>query len=373
MEGLLLLLLFPLAWPFIAKRIWHTTVNWQEMGLNIIIPSILVVVVWQLGTYGQTTDHEVWNGQVVSKKRVHDTYEDPYDCFCTTDSKGNTSCQTCYETRYTVTWKAKTTVGNVRFKHLDRSSRSVYNTPDPTSYKRCTVGEPASLEHRYTNYVQAVPQSLFNDNSKTAEQYAGKIPSYPRVHSFYKFNRVIDVGAKLSNEKMKALDEGLDEMLRTLGPSKQANIIMIVTGITDSTYRYAIENAWLGGKKNDIIIFVGVEGDKIIWTDVMTWALNSGNELFHVTMRDGLNELGTLDPTKVLPFIRTTVASKYDRPQMKDYEYLADEIDPPTWVIILAIIIAIGGSIGLTVLFHYKEVDFLQGTRYGSRRRRTYR
>jgi hypothetical protein len=369
MEGLLLLLLFPLAWPFIAKRIWHTTVNWQEMGLNIVIPVLLATLVWQLGVYGQTTDHEVWNGQITSKSRVHDTYEDPYDCMCTTDKDGSQSCSTCYETRYTVTWSAKSTVGNIRFKHLDRTSRSVYNESDPVAYKRCKKGQPAAMEKSYTNYVQAVPQSLFNDNSTTAEQFAGKIPAYPRVHSRYKINRVLNVGTKLSTETA-TLNKDLSESLKRLGATKQANIIVILTEIDDPTYRHAVENAWKGGKKNDIVIFIGVDGNKITWTDTMTWALNSGNEMFHVTMRDGIEEIGTVDTTKLTPFISKTVSGLYDRPHMKDYEYLADEISPPTWVIVLAIIIAIGGSIGLTILFHYKEVDFLQGSGYNSRTRR---
>jgi len=41
---------------------------------------------------------------------------------------------------------------------------------------------------------------------------------------------------------------------------------------------------------------------------------------------------------------------------MKDYEYLKDDIQPPTWVIILAIIIAFGMSIGLTFYFHRNEI-----------------
>jgi len=366
MEGLLILLLFPLAWPFIAKRIWHTTINWQEMGLNIVIPSLLATMVWQLGTYGQTVDHEVWNGKIVSKARTHDSYVRSYSCNCYTTCSGSGSkrsctehCSTCYEDHYTVNWSAKSTVGKIQFKHLDRTSKSVYRSPDPTSYKKCTKGEPASLEKSYTNYVQAVPKSLFNDNSNVAEQFAGSIPTYPRVHSFYKINRVLNVGTKLSTEA-STMNAELSEALKTLGYTKQANIIVILTEIDDPTYRYAIENAWLGGKKNDVIIFIGVDGNKITWTDTMTWALNSGNELFHVKMRDGIKEIGVVDPSKLTPFISKTISAYYDRPQMKDYEYLADEISPPTWVIILALILAVGGSLGLTAFFHHNEIDFLK-------------
>ena len=89
----------------------------------------------------------------------------------------------------------------------------------------------------------------------------------------------------------------------------------------------------------------------------MTWALNAGNELFHVKLRDGVKGLGTLDPDKFVAVVTEKIEAHYDRPQMKDFEYLKDAIDPPTWVIILAILIAIGGSLGLTWVFHHHEVD----------------
>jgi len=84
----------------------------------------------------------------------------------------------------------------------------------------------------------------------------------------------------------------------------------------------------------------------------MTWALNSGNELFHVTMRDGILAQKTLDADIFVPFVSQTVSKLYDRPHMKDYEYLADEIDPPNWILWLAAFFAFGGSAGLTFYFH---------------------
>ena len=294
-------------------------------------------------------------------------------CTTSTDSNGHTteSCSTCYETHYTVKWWARTTVGNVTFQYKDSTSRSVYNSVNPQSYVKCEIGEPAAIEHSYTNYVQAVPQSLFHDDSKTAAQaqYAGKVPSYPRVHSFYKYNRVINVDSTVSADVIRDLDAQLDDTLKQLGHSKQVNIIVIMTEIDDPTYRYAIENAWLGGEKNDVIVMLGLDGNIIKWADVMTWALNSGNELFHVTLRDSLLALGTVDATEIATTITTTISSKYDRPHMKDYEYLAKEVTPANWVIILAIVLSIGLPIILTFVFHRVDVDFFKNKGYNRRRR----
>ena len=51
----------------------------------------------------------------------------------------------------------------------------------------------------------------------------------------------------------------------------------------------------------------------------------------------------------------------YNRPEMADFEYLKDEIQPPTWVIILVAFFAIGGSMIATWLFIVYEVDDFVG------------
>jgi len=375
MEKLLILCLFPVAWPFIAQRIWHTKINYQEMALQIVLVTVVVAGVWQIGKWGQTVDTEVWNGQVISKQRIHDEYTRSYECNCSESCSGSgssrscyTTCDTCYEDHYTVEWLANTTVGKVQFDYKDSTWRSVYNSPDPAVYTNCKKGHPASIEHNYTNYVQAVPESLFNDNSSFAEQFAGKIPAYPRVYGFYKFNRVINVDSSVPQSFVTDLDTQIDNTLKVLGPTKQVNIIVILTEIDDPSYRFAIENAWLGGEKNDVIVMVGLDGNTITWVDIMTWALNSGNELFHVTLRDALTNLKTIDSPDLALTITNIVASKYDRPRMADYEYLADEVEPAGWVIILAIVLAIGGSLGLTFVFHRVDVDFLGKRGYGRRK-----
>lgn len=356
------ILLIPLCWLLVAKYLFRSTFNWKELGISMVATSIVVVVTWQVGKHSQTQDFEIWNGYVTDKQREHDKYVRSYQCNCRQSCSGTgssrsctTICSTCYEDRYTVTWSAKTTIGSITFDHLDRSSRLVYQSPDPTAYKRCKKGEPASLEKSYTNYVKAVPDSLFHDDS-SIESFKKKIPDYPRVYNFYHFDRVINVDSKIDSAAIKQINDNLDNELKTLGKLKQANILVVLTEIDDPTYRYAVEREWLSGKKNDIVVFVGLDGNMITWADVMTWALNSGNELFHVTLRDAVTEMKTLNADKFSKTVASVTKKLYDRPQMKDYEYLADDISPPTWVIILAIILSLGVSGGLTWYFHHNEI-----------------
>ena len=72
-------------------------------------------------------------------------------------------------------------------------------------------------------------------------------------------------------------------------------------------------------------------------------------------MRDGLMAQETLGDNLV-PYVSQTILAHYDRPQMKDYEYLADEIEVPTWVLILASVFAFGGSVLGTYLSHKHDL-----------------
>ncbi len=339
------------------------------MCLQIVVVVLAVTAVWQIGKYAQTADTEIWNGSVVSKARDHGQYVESYSCNCRTVTSGSgsnrtstTECDTCYRDHYTVRWSAKTTVGTVTFDYRDWTSRLVYLLPDPEAYIRCTPGEPASLEHGYTNYVKAVPESLFNDKDAPINAFKDEIPPYPRVRDFYKIDRVLEVKTNLPQGTHERINTELNNALRELGSAKQVNIIVILTSIADPSYRYAVEKSWLGGKKNDVVLFVGLKDTNIVWTDVMTWARNTGNELFHVKMRDGLKSLGTIEAQMLVPFIVETITKQYVRPKMADFEYLKDAIEPPLWAILIAIIFAIGGSLGLTVFFHRVDIDFFRRT-----------
>ena len=376
LDYLLLFLLFPMAWPFIAKKIWSQTINWAEMGLHFAIPVVLITAVYFAGSYGATADTEIWNGQVTDKRVVDGKYVRTYQCRCRTVSSGSgsnrttrTVCDTCYEDRYTRKYQGFSTVGNWTFDSIDTTSRSRRNSfGPPASYVNCRIGEPASREYGYTNYIRAVPESLFNrEAGLNLEQFADMIPTYPEVYGFYKINRVLPVGVNMPNAG--AINSQLNEALRTLGPDKEANIIVVVVNTDNPSYRYALEEAWIGGKKNDVIVIVGAPNfPQISWVDTITLGNNAGNSLMTVTMRDTLLNHGTIDNVFAEHIIRT-IRELFDRKAMEDFAYLKDEIDPPTWVVIVSLILGIGGSLGLTLLFHFNEFFGTYSNRYYRRYR----
>ena len=356
MEGLLLLLLFPLVWPFIAKRIWQSEINWQEMFLNIIIVVILTALVWQAGIYAKTSDTEIWNGQVLDKKQVSVPCQHSYQCNCREECSGSgkdrscsTVCDTCYEHFNDYDWVVYSDAGDFTVARADRQG-----IREPSRWTKAQKGQPVARPHQYTNYIKAVPESLFHNESNIRERFKDMIPPYPdKVYDYQYLSRVLAVGFFLPG--LEEWNTDLAMALRDLGPKRQANVIIVFVNTGDPEYARALEEAWLGGKKNDIVLVVGViEYPRIEWVRVISW---TDRQNFKVELRDAIFEPGNIDRGKILALVHDYIMSSFVRKPMKDFEYLKHEIDPPGWVIILAVIIAVGGSIGLSLYFRRVDAD----------------
>ncbi len=360
METFYLILLVPVIVALVVRLKFKMTITWAETAAQIGIVSLILGLVWFAGSWSQTHDTEIWNGEVNSKHRVEDSYIESYQCNCYSSCSGSGSsrschqvCSTCFRTHYTVDWYLKSTIGKIRLQYLDRLSRRVYKTPDPANYTAAYVGEPCSSENGYTNYIKAVPDSLFNMADATYEQFDSLIPAYPTVYGKYHVDHVITmgVGNKLAIQEW---NDYLAEKTKKLGPARQANVILVLVNTADQTYRHALETAWLGGKKNDVIVIAGVTNYPTIdWVDTITLGQNTGNGLMTVKIRDELTALGSIENhVAVIDVIGATIMKHFDRKPMADFEYLKDDIQPATWVVITAFILAFLLSAGLTWVFH---------------------
>lgn len=352
METLLILLAFPLAWPWIAKRIWHTDVTWQEMIINVVLVTALVVAVWFTGKNSMTSDVEILNGKVTGKEQNSVSCEHSYSCNCTTDSRGSRSCDTCYEHSNDWDWDVETTVGTFTIDRIDRRG-----SDEPPRWSAVTNGQPVAKANKYTNYVKAVPHSLFNQNQLAMNKYGPLVPAYPaKVYDYQYIDRVLGVGVNIPN--VVKWNNDLALMLRELGPSKQVNVIVMVTNVSDPMFEYAVQEKWLGAKKNDVVVIIGTpKYPNIEWVRVVSW---TDKQLFKVQLRDDILDLKTVDQSKILGILNQHVSTSFVRKNMRDFEYLDSEILPPDWVIGIAVAIAVLGSILLSVFFKYYDVDLFR-------------
>lgn len=352
MTTLILMILIPLALSAVSVMLVRaltrnriTLVNsFYAACVGALIGMTVLGAAFYIGKGHKTSDVEVWNGQITSKQRIHDSYTRTYPCMCTTDAKGNQTCQICSEDHYTVEWRANSNIGKFVIHKLDDTSDSVYAARDPAFYTTIVAGDACSKLNTYTNYIKAVPESLFKPVSGDLKRkYSASIPAYPTsVYDHYKIDRVLTVGLKLQNQA--EWNSKLANMLKELGPQKQANVVVVLTSITDANYFYALQDSWQGAKKNDIVVVIGsADGIKAEWVNVMAL---TDKELFKIQLRDELLDLPALTADSVISVIKTNALKTYQRKRMKDFEYLDSEIDPPLWVIVSAILLVVGGYVG---------------------------
>jgi hypothetical protein len=354
---LILLMFVPILGAVGVRYIWKHEITVLEVAATFVVGAAMMSVVWYTGTNSQTSDIELLNGMVVGKSQDTVSCSHSYDCNCRTVTSGSgknktTSrrCDTCYEHAHDYDWNVATSVGKITIPRVDRQGIHT-----PARWNQVMIGEPASVEHSYTNYLKAVPDNIFNSSLIMADE-SQSVPAYPGVYDYYRVNHVINVNSKISLAEVNQLNARLNQTLAAIGGAKQVNINVLFTRYESESYRYAVEKAWLGGKKNDVTIIVGSPNwPEIEWVEVITWVHNSGNDKLRVELQDDILDLKTYDFEKFAAIVQNNVTRSFVRPKNSDYEYLASSIEPPTWVIILAIILSLAASVGIGYYFSQNQ------------------
>lgn len=349
--------------------VWYVLRTYEmswAAGVGVGVLGMMIIVGSFYGAKGAATaDTEIWNGQITAKARVHGSYVESYQCNCRSVTSGSgknqtttTVCDTCYRDHYTVNWGCSSTVGEYTIDSADWTNPGVYALPNPQRWTSINIGDPASRSHGYTNYVQAVPQSLFTPTSASLkQQFASLIPAYPiNVYDFYRNDHLVLAG--FSTPDAPLWNKDLANMLRELGPKKQVNAIVVLAKTADPNFEYALRDAWEGANKNDVVMLIGsAEWPKIDFVRVISW---TKNETFKIELRDNVLELGTIAREPIIGLLSTQIAKNFERRHMKEFEYLEAEIDPPTWLLILDAVLIAALALGAVVFFqkNYSTVRY---------------
>lgn len=345
LNSLMLLLLVPIAVVVVAKIWFHAEINWQELAIGFVVNILLIIAIHQLSIKYVMHDVEIWNGQVTGKARVEVSCDHSYSCACTTESDGSESCSVCYEHPNDYDWMVYSTAGEIEVNRVDRQGED-----QPPRWTKFQKEQPISIPHSFDNYVKAVPESVINAGPMTEEEQAG-YPAYPQVYDLQYVNRVIAM------PDQKWWNDTLAETLKTLGPMKQVNVVIVLVRTPQPlSYADQLTRAWLNGKKNDVIIVIGTQGDttKIEWTRVIGW---SKLPLFNIQLADAITQIGELNnKQQIHDAIVTQIKTNFVRTPMSDYDYLTSEIAPPTWALILGFFLSIIVSVCCSWYFYHNDV-----------------
>lgn len=377
------LVAFPVVFAISVKIFKPNLINWTEMFTQIFLCLILVVISWNAFRYADAWDTELWNGSISSteaiKRNCNQSWSMSRDSFCTnqmskqvrdypddevcTTRDGKKSCTKTprYHTEYRsiFPWERRYFVKSENLKkewEIPREDRQ--GERYPLAFTQLQVGDPVSITHQYVNWIKGAVESIFHEDNQIEQQYVDLIPNYPiALYDQFKVDRVLSVGVKVPD--LPDWNYQLGKILGTLGPERQMNAIIVIVDATiaDIKYARAVRRAWGGFKKNDAVVFLGVNpaSNTLVWTEVLSW---SKKDIFNSTLRSKIAEgFGKpLDKVSILNNINAVGMSSYERRSMEEFEFLKDQIPVPTWLIILCSVLSIGGSIGLFRLF--MTVDF---------------
>jgi hypothetical protein len=319
----------------------------KELGLQVGVQVVVAAVSAVIVHYSNVHDTEVWNGYVASKSREQVSCEHSYDCNCHScrcDKKGNCDrcCDTCYEHLHDYDWDVySSNAETISINRVDRQG-----VDEPPRFTRVAIGEPTTVEHGYTNYIKAAPGTLFRHQG-LVEKFKNSIPTYPEVFDYYRLNRLILVGG-VQVADSGAWNDGLAKLNAEVGRPKQANVLVVLARNQPQEYFYALEEAWIGAKKNDIVLVIGVD-DSLApqWATVMCWTTQ---EIFKVKLRDDVMSLPTLNADNVVAALKKDVVESYVRKPMADFQYLEASITPTPLQWSLSLIIGLVISVILTIV-----------------------
>jgi hypothetical protein len=333
----------------------------REFAIMEGVVIVVVVCGYLLALSSRSSDTEIWNGTIARKWQGTESCCHSYSCNCVTtyDSKGNSStvCQTCYEHSHDLDWNAIST--NNETVYHDGCNRP--GSSAPGRWNQIVVGEPTAFEHSYTNYIKGNPDSIFRRQGYAAK-FQGKIPAYPRVYDYYRDDTFLSIGVAVPNRK--GVSDALSALNGIFGAAKQVNIILVAVNVDDPFYAEALRESWLGGKKNDVVVVVGMPHfPEIGWASVVSW---SKSEDMKIAIRDKLLALKNWDSNAVVDILRQEVGNRFVRRRWKDFDYLKSTIEPTEsmqWTLgLLGLLL----SLGLAVYFWiYDPFDSSPSPRMG--------
>lgn len=321
-------------------------------GSFIVAMFILYPVGMRYGT--DLDDFCVLNGHVQSA-----TYEEPWteeywesESYASgRDSKGNTTYSTrrVRKTRYHgPEWHANTTVGSWgihssmyagyvnRFSNQRQTGSShsgQCSWGDGKTFTTSWKGDlatiiPVSNTESVINWVKASKGTVLR--GKGSDVY--KVLPYPTLMDTPrgpKQPRVLSAGVPLKSEWIQATEWDMDVLADAVGSNKQANPLLYFTS-ADPGYAEAIKSEWIGGKKNDVIIVIGVkEWPKVEWIEVIAWSKNAG---FTAESRDALTMVDLNNREQLTRTVGQLIRTKFERNPMSSFEYLKADVETPRWI-----------------------------------------
>lgn len=296
----------------------------------VMVLSILIYLSIVVDRYYSVKDIDIVTGTVTTKHHYIVPCEHEYVCGVSCSGSGkNRSCSPryCNEHPYDVDWVIDTTIGNIPIHRVD--SQGIIKPP---LWSKAVNGEIATLSKSTENYTKLMKDSYTtSDNIK--QKYINKIPNYPTVYDYYKFNHVINT----TDSDYSWVNPMVLSFLKNNAYDKQINIVVVITNYS-SDYYYAVMDKWDGPKKNDLIMFFGVNNEaKVQWFKAITFANGQSNSILLDKLR--VNTIGKELSTSLIADQLSLVKNEFHRLRNSNFIYLILQWTPSTLLICMSCLV----------------------------------
>ena len=380
--GFWVVIVLSFAFGFYRKLTNPSDFTWRELPIQLAVTFVAIVLIFAIFFVSSTDiwDKEIRNGYI-QRAEYWEAWTERVSCvhmrYCSrSNGRGGTETYICgtlhaYDSLYhPPVWKicavniddlsvSRTVYANYasrwnnqRLKHVVRLSRISFGDGNMyfTVYNdRPDLFVPASQEYSFVNYLKASHETIRRRFS-TVDLYTEYKKPYPRVYEGslgpIEIDRIISAGVNLPVGWSVVLDREFDIALASLGARKQVNILLYLVGSGDVGAGLALEEAWVKGKKNDVVLFIGVKNfPQVDWVHVSAW---TENEEFKIGLRDrimGIKKEEFMDPRRLAKIIvgeidKPTSQGGFERMPMEKLEYLISDVRLPWWSQVLIVVLA---------------------------------
>lgn len=333
------------------------TISVKELLCIVAVEACIALIASFICYHVATEDVQILNSTVASKQQVQVNCEHSYSCNCHEECSGygkNKSCyqhcDTCYEHTHDWDWRVSTAVGN--YFNIERIDRQ--GNREPPRYTSTLIGEPTVTPESYTNYIKASPDSLFLSTGQVDEKKLATVPEYPSaIYDYWHLQRLVRVGVGLPNAEVYTWNSQLEALNGRIGSKKQVNAIVVLAQNKPPEWFYSLRQKWLGGKKNDVVLVIGVDSEmKPLWANTMSW---ENNQLFQVKLIDAVSHQSIVDSQTTLNNLEQNILQFHQRKPMADFKYLEASITPTLTGWIVTMLIEALVLAGLLYLFNQDE------------------
>ena len=346
-----LLYLLALLPAIIGAVLWvmHKRIVWWEWAIGVALGFLTAVIIHGFTLKAMTADTETWSGMVNRAVHMPQWVAGEWETHYTYDSEGNvTGSYQTYDTwRVGPDWWVETTLGRIdigKAKYAEllknfgnvqqqvRGRRPSYDSgpkEDWVTVNKSGWIEPVNALKSWENRVKASP-SLFDFQEVPDDAPVFKYPE----NDTFRSNRLLGRARFISTLEF-------DRLNARLGAAKKVNLIMIGFSIdADTSIAHFQEAAWIGGKKNDLVIcFGGGNKNKAGWAYVFGWTEKP-------MVKRTIESLLLTKPIddNLLRDIENAVRTHYTIKEWDEFNYLA--LDPPWWsylTLVIVLVITQGG------------------------------